>query len=103
MFDELISWGHFLNSNGNKYILVTVDYVSKWVEAQVLPTNNIRVVVKFLKKLLLRFGILRPIISDLGTHFCNKQFEMVMKNYGVTHRISTMYLPQTNGQEWFMN
>ncbi|GKE53029.1 reverse transcriptase domain-containing protein [Tanacetum coccineum] len=43
--------GPFPNSRGNKYILVAVDYVSKWVEAQTLPTNDARVVVKFLRSL----------------------------------------------------
>ena len=63
--------GPFPMSNGNKYILVAIDYVSKWVEAQALPTNDARVVVKFLKKLFSRFGTPRAIISDRGTHFCN--------------------------------
>ncbi|GJS73505.1 reverse transcriptase domain-containing protein [Tanacetum coccineum] len=56
---------------GNKYILVAVDYVSKWVKAQALPTNDARVVVKFLKGLFARFGVPKALISDRGTHFCN--------------------------------
>ncbi|GJR71682.1 reverse transcriptase domain-containing protein [Tanacetum coccineum] len=59
---------------GNKYILVAVDYLSKWVEAKALPTNDARVVVKFLKSLFSRFGAPRAIISDRGTHFCNDKF-----------------------------
>ncbi|GJS60363.1 reverse transcriptase domain-containing protein [Tanacetum coccineum] len=47
--------GPFPDLRGNKYILVAVDYVSKWVEAQALPTNDARVVVKFLKGLFARF------------------------------------------------
>ena len=43
--------GPFPNSNDNKYVLVAIEYVSKWVEAQALPTNDARVVVGFLKKL----------------------------------------------------
>ncbi|GKA34946.1 reverse transcriptase domain-containing protein [Tanacetum coccineum] len=46
--------GPFPESRGNKYILVAVDYVSKWVEAQALPTNDARVVVKFLRSLFAR-------------------------------------------------
>ncbi|GKE05471.1 reverse transcriptase domain-containing protein [Tanacetum coccineum] len=58
--------GPFSSSRGNKYILVAVDYLYKWVEAKALPTNNARVVVKFLKSLFARFGTPRAIISDHG-------------------------------------
>ncbi|GJR56422.1 reverse transcriptase domain-containing protein [Tanacetum coccineum] len=61
--------GPFPSSNGNKYVLVAIDYVSKWVEAQAFPTNDARNVVNFLKRL-----------------------------YGVVHRFLTAYHPQTNGQ-----
>ncbi|GJV87091.1 reverse transcriptase domain-containing protein [Tanacetum coccineum] len=90
--------GPFPSSRGNKYILVAVDYLSKWVEAKALPTNDARVVCKFLKSLFARFGTPRAIISDRGTHFCNDQFTKVMAKYGVTHRLSTPYHPQTSGQ-----
>ncbi|GJQ97588.1 reverse transcriptase domain-containing protein [Tanacetum coccineum] len=60
--------GSFPSSRGNKYILVAVDYLSKWVEAKALPTNDARV------------------------------FTKVMLKYGVTHRLSTAYHPQTSGQ-----
>nr|GEZ12490.1 reverse transcriptase domain-containing protein [Tanacetum cinerariifolium] len=56
--------GPFPSSKGNKYILVAVDYLSKWVEAKTLPTNDARVVVKFLKSLFSRFGTPKAIISD---------------------------------------
>nr|GEX52724.1 C2 calcium-dependent membrane targeting [Tanacetum cinerariifolium] len=82
----------------NKYILVAVNYLSKWVEAKALPTNDARVVCKFLKSLFARFGTPRSIISDRGTHFCNDQFAKVMLKYGVTHRLATVYHPQTSGQ-----
>nr|GFB44278.1 hypothetical protein [Tanacetum cinerariifolium] len=58
--------GPFLTSRGNKYILVAVDYLSKWVEAKTLPTNDALVVCKFLKSLFARFGAPRAIISDRG-------------------------------------
>nr|GEV54818.1 reverse transcriptase domain-containing protein [Tanacetum cinerariifolium] len=90
--------GPFPSSKGNKYIVVVVDYFSKWVEAKALPTNDARVVVKFLISLFSRFGIPRVIISDRGTHFCNDQFTRVMIKYGVTHRLATAYHPQINGQ-----
>nr|GFA02974.1 reverse transcriptase domain-containing protein [Tanacetum cinerariifolium] len=66
--------------------------------AKALPTNDARVVVKFLKSLFARFGTPRAIISDRGTYFCNEQFAKVMLKYGVTHRLSIAYHAQTSGQ-----
>lgn len=77
--------GPFPSSNGNKYILVKVDYVSKWVEAQALSTNDTRIVVRFCKQLFTRFGTPRLIISDRGTNFCNAQLEKILKCYEVHH------------------
>nr|GFA26091.1 reverse transcriptase domain-containing protein [Tanacetum cinerariifolium] len=90
--------GPFPSSKGNKYILVAVDYFYKWVEAKALSINDARVVIKFLKSLFSRFDTPKAIISDRGTHFCNDQFSRVMAKYGVTHRLSTAYHPQTSGQ-----
>nr|GFA62896.1 reverse transcriptase domain-containing protein [Tanacetum cinerariifolium] len=56
--------GPFPSSKGNKYILVSVDYLLKWVEDKALPTNDARVVVKFLKSLFSQFGTPKAIISD---------------------------------------
>nr|GEU70828.1 reverse transcriptase domain-containing protein [Tanacetum cinerariifolium] len=90
--------GPFPSSKGNKYILVAVDYLSKWVEVKALPSNDARVVVKILKSLFSQLGIPRAIISYRGTHFCNDQFTRVMIKYGVTHRLATAYHPQNSGQ-----
>ncbi|XP_050225511.1 uncharacterized protein LOC126674989 [Mercurialis annua] len=90
--------GPFPMSHGNLYILVGVCYVSKWVEAEALPTNDAKVVLKFLKRLMNRFGTPRVIISDGGSHFCNRQFDALMKKYNVYHRVATPYHPQTSGQ-----
>jgi transposase InsO family protein len=71
----------------------------KWVEAVACKKNNHRTVVKFLKEnVLSRFGTPRAIISDQGTHFCNKPFESLMLKYGVIHKVATSYHPQTSGQ-----
>ncbi|GJZ68950.1 reverse transcriptase domain-containing protein [Tanacetum coccineum] len=78
--------GPFPNSRGNTYILVAVDYVSKWVKAQALPTNDARVVFRFLRGLFARFGVPKALISDRGTDFCNSQLEKALEKYGVTHR-----------------
>nr|GEU49133.1 reverse transcriptase domain-containing protein [Tanacetum cinerariifolium] len=77
---------------------LSVDCVSKWVDGQGLPTNDARVVVKFLKGLFAKFGVPKALISDRGTHFCNSQMEKALLKYEVTHKISMAYHPQTNGQ-----
>ncbi|GJY54341.1 reverse transcriptase domain-containing protein [Tanacetum coccineum] len=66
---------------GNKYILVAVDYVSKWVKSQALLANDACVVVKFLKGLFARFRVPKALISDRGTHFCNSQLEKSLLKY----------------------
>ncbi|GJZ54624.1 reverse transcriptase domain-containing protein [Tanacetum coccineum] len=90
--------GPFPKSHKFEYIPGAVDYVSKWTEAQALPTNDARVVITFLKKLFRRFGMPKALISYRGTHFCNKIMKKNMKRYGVSHRFSTSYHPQTSGQ-----
>ncbi|XP_070025965.1 uncharacterized protein [Nicotiana sylvestris] len=91
--------GPFVISCGNTYILVTVDYVSKWVEAVAFPNNEVRSVVAFLKKnIFTRFGTPRAIISYGGSHFCNKDFDTLLTNDGVTHKVTTPYHPQESGQ-----
>nr|GEW97373.1 reverse transcriptase domain-containing protein [Tanacetum cinerariifolium] len=81
--------GPIPSSKGNKYILIAVDYLSKWVEAKALPTNDARVVVKFLKSLFSLFGTPRAIISDRRTHFCNDQFTHV-SNRGLKRILERM-------------
>ena len=103
VYDIFDVWGinfmrHFPKFYGNEYILVGVDYVSKWVEAVALPTNDARVVIKFLKKhIFTRFGTPRAFISDGEKHFCNNQLEKLLSKYGVTHKVATAYHPQTSG------
>nr|GEV11139.1 protein NYNRIN-like [Tanacetum cinerariifolium] len=89
--------GPFLLSNENKYILVAIDYVSKWVEAQAFPTSDGRNVVNFLRRLFARSGKPKALFSDKGTHFCNCQIEKAMKRYGAVYRFPQhIALRQTN-------
>ncbi|KAI3743725.1 hypothetical protein L1987_56790 [Smallanthus sonchifolius] len=91
--------GPFPISFGKVYILVAVDYVSKWVEAIATKTNDHAVVCEFVRThIFSRFGVPRVIISDGGTHFKNFNFGKLLKKYGVDHRIATPYHPQTSGQ-----
>nr|GEV84299.1 peroxidase 64 [Tanacetum cinerariifolium] len=85
--------GPFPSSRGNRYILVAVDYLSKWVEAKALPTNDARVVLKFLKSHFARFRTPRAIISDRGTHFCNEH-----KAYWALKHVN--FNLKTTGDHW---
>ncbi|XP_015167995.1 uncharacterized protein [Solanum tuberosum] len=77
----------FVSSYRKKYILVTVDYVSKWVEVVALPENDGKSVAGFLKKnIFSRFGTPRAIISDGGSYFCNKVFSALLTKYGIGHQ-----------------
>ncbi|XP_060960928.1 uncharacterized protein LOC133031448 [Cannabis sativa] len=81
-----------------------VDYVSKWVEASATPQNDGKTVLRFLQKnIFTRFGTPRAIVSDEGSHFCNKQFEALLSRYGVRHRTALPYHPQSNGQAEISN
>ncbi|GJV38680.1 reverse transcriptase domain-containing protein [Tanacetum coccineum] len=66
--DGIDFMGQFLKSHEFEYILVAIDYMSKWAEAEALPTNNARVVINFLKKLFSRFGIPKALISNRAYH-----------------------------------
>ena len=91
--------GPFPYSLGYIYILVGVNYVSKWVEAVPYRAANHRVVLKFLNEnIFSRFGVPKAIISDGGSHFCNKPFENLLTKYGVKHKVVPPYHPQTSGQ-----
>nr|XP_016462018.1 PREDICTED: uncharacterized protein LOC107785270 [Nicotiana tabacum] len=91
--------GPFVSSYGNKYILVAFDYVSKWVGAVALPTNDAKRVIGFLgKNIFTWFGTPRAIISDYETHFCNRAFAGLLEKYGVRHKVATPYHSQTSGQ-----
>ncbi|XP_022033006.1 uncharacterized protein LOC110934124 [Helianthus annuus] len=91
--------GPFPNSNGFLYILVAVDYVTKWIEAIATRANDHSVVCKFVQSyIFVRFGVPRVIISDGGSHFKNFNFGKLLKRYNVNHRVATPYHPQTSGQ-----
>ena len=88
----------FPNSFGYQYILVAIDYVSKWVEAIPCKTNDNKVVVKFLKEnIFSRFGTPHATISDNDSLFCIRIFEALMRKYAITHKLSAPYHPQTSG------
>ena len=96
--------GPFPASCENIYILLAVDYVSKWVEATACPKNDANTFVGFLQRnILSRFGTPRTIISDGGSHFANKVFDKLMERYGIKYIMSLAYHPQTNGKAEISN
>lgn len=91
--------GPLPSSYTNEYILVAVDYVSKWVEAVATQKDDAKTIVKFLKKnIFSHFGVPRVLISNGGSHFCNAQLQKVLGHYNVRHKVAFPYHPQTNGQ-----
>ena len=96
--------GPFPSLFGNIYILLAVDYVSKWVEASACPINDAISMVGFIQRnILSRFGEPRTIISDEGSHFANKFFVKLMSRYGIRHVMGLAYHPQSNGQAEIFN
>ena len=86
--------GPFPPSFGHLYIFLAVDYVSKWVEVVATPTNDAKVMLKFLQKnIFTRFGAPRAIISNERSHFCNKVFNALLAKYGVKHKVALAYHP----------
>jgi transposase InsO family protein len=91
--------GPFKNSHGYEYILVMVDYVSKWVEAMPCRKASTEESITMIKNVIFpHFGTPRILISDGGTHFTRKNFKKCLSILGIEHRVSTSYHPQTNRQ-----
>ena len=96
--------GPFPSSFGNLYILLAMDYVSKWVEAIACPIDDASTVAWFIQRnILSRFGGPKIIISDEGSHFANKVFSKLMSTYGIKHVLGLAYHPQSNGQAEISN
>ena len=91
--------GPFPSSYGHMYILLAVDYASKWVEAIPSITCDAKVVLCFIRSnIFSRFETLKAVISDEGSHFCNNLFTSLLAKYGVKHWTPLAYHPQSNGQ-----
>ena len=89
--------GPLPNFLGHSYILLAVEYVSKWIEAVGTAKDNSKTVIKFLKKnIFSRFGVPKSLVSDGRTHFCNKAVGNFLSKSGIHHRVLTPYHPQSN-------
>lgn len=96
--------GPFHVTNEYVYILVAVDYISKWMEAATYRNYDRQTIIKFLKEYILsKLGVPKLIISDRGFHFYSRAFKNMMKKYNITYKTSTSYHPQSNGQMGLAN
>jgi hypothetical protein len=89
---------------GNRYIVVAIDYLTKWPEAQVLPTADVQSIAPFIyEDIICRHGIPSEITTDRGTEFVNDLTETLWRKYQVKHITTTAYHLQGNGLEERMN
>ena len=86
-------------SKGKSYILVYMDYVTKWIEAKALPRAMDQAVEDFqYEDIFSHFGVPREIVTNQGTQFTSKLIQSLMQQFKIKHRFSTPYHPQPNGQ-----
>ena len=91
--------GLFPKSKNFEYILVIVDYVSKWVEAMPCKAADAKNSKKMFEETIFpRFGVPRMVISDGVTHFTDKNFHKSLLRHGIHHNITTPCHPQISGQ-----
>jgi hypothetical protein len=91
--------GPFPKSQDYEYILVAVDYISKWVEAMPCRAADAKHARKMFHEIIFpRFCTPCMVISDGGSHFIDKTFKAFLKELGAMHNIATPYHPQTSGQ-----
>ncbi|CAF1293542.1 unnamed protein product [Didymodactylos carnosus] len=87
------------SANGNKYVLVITDYLTKFVVAKALPNNTVQTTAQvFVEEFIFKFGVPNRLITDQGVHFNNELLKNVAAMIGFDHIKSTPYHPQTNGQ-----
>ncbi len=87
-----------ITREGNRYIVVAMDYFSRWPEARPLRAANADTVTTFLyEEIICRFGAPRILQSDRGTHFVNEVIQRLTKRFRIRHSLSSPYHPQSNG------
>jgi hypothetical protein len=91
--------GPFSKSKNSEYILVAVDYVSKWVEVMPCKDADSRNSKMFEEVIFPRFGVPRMVICDGGTHFIDKSFHKYLAKHEIHHNVATPYHPQISGQQ----
>ncbi|PNX81943.1 gag-pol polyprotein [Trifolium pratense] len=83
----------------NCYLIVAVDYFTKWVEAEPLSDiTSLRILRFFKRSVLARFGIPQVVVTDNGTQFTDKEFQAFLAALGTKQHFTSVEHPQTNGQ-----
>ena len=91
-------------SQGNRYIIVMTEYLTKWVEAKAIPNKKAETIAEFLyNDVIARFGTPERMLTDQGTEFLNETVTALQKVMGIKGIHSSAYHPQTNGQTERMN
>jgi hypothetical protein len=91
-------------SRGHHYIIVAIDYFTKWVEAMPTFKDDGETAALFLfNQIIARFDILREIVTDHGSHFHNQMMIELTSNLGLWKEHLSPYYPQANGQVEVVN
>ncbi|CAF4445963.1 unnamed protein product [Didymodactylos carnosus] len=87
------------SAEGNRYVLVVTDYLSKYVIAKAMPNNTATTIAQFIvEDVILKYGVPRKLITDQESHFKNELMGSITRLCGCKHVFATTYHPQTNGQ-----
>jgi Integrase zinc binding domain/Integrase core domain len=87
-----------VTAQGNRYIIVAMDYLTKWPEARPVPQATAEMTASFIyEEIICRHGCPSRILTDRGTHFNNKMISRLMDRFTIKHLLSSPYHPQTNG------
>ncbi|GKU89962.1 hypothetical protein SLEP1_g4030 [Rubroshorea leprosula] len=97
--------GPFVKGKGGcTFLVVAIDYFTKWIEAKPLSTTTEKKIEEFLfNSILCRFGIPQRIIADNGPQFRAAALRSFCKDYGIELSLTSVYTPQSNGQAEFAN
>ncbi|PKI41870.1 hypothetical protein CRG98_037740 [Punica granatum] len=88
-------------SNGHLFILITIDYFTKWIEVITLASVTTKAVARFLKRdIIARHGVLATLITDNAKNLSNKLIDELCAQFKIQHRNSSLYRSQMNGADW---